>query len=498
MAAEFLVDIQEEVTCPICLDFLTEPVSTDCGHSFCQACITGNSKQSDISQEGANSCPVCRSSYQPGNLRPNRHLANIVEKLREVSLGPRKEPEFTLCARHGEKLQLFCKEDGMIICWLCERSQEHRRHKTFLVEEAAQMFQEKLQVVLGLLRKKWQEADKFEADIRQETALWKKQIKDDDQHIQAEFTKLIDILQREEQKELQNLKREEKEVLDKLAESENEMVQQSQFVRELISDVEHRLQGSRMELLQDVNGIIKRSESLTLKKPVTFQNKQRSVFRAPDLSELLRVRGELNDAQCYWVHMTLEPIKPNSNIVLSEDRRQVRYAPNWMREQNFYSTSEDITVDLMGSHPITSGKHYWEVDVSQKVTWVLGVFCGRHIEALPNFGFQQYEVYEENDYPTYHPQYGYWVIGLQAQNRYTAFLDSSSSNPSLFTLSLAVRPHRIGVFLDCEAKTVSFFNATNHGFLIYKFSNCHFSNTVYPYFNITTCRGPMSLCSPNL
>nr|2YRG_A Chain A, Tripartite motif-containing protein 5 [Homo sapiens] len=35
------------------------------------------------------------------------------------------------CARHGEKLLLFCQEDGKVICWLCERSQEHRGHHTF-------------------------------------------------------------------------------------------------------------------------------------------------------------------------------------------------------------------------------------------------------------------------------------------------------------------------------------------------------------------------------
>lgn len=141
MTSAILVDIRDEVTCPICLELLTEPLSIDCGHSFCQACIMGNSDKSVRSQQGKSSCPVCQTTYQPGTLRPNRHLAVIVKRLKEVMLGPGKQLEVIVCALHGEKLQLFCKEDGNLICWLCERSQEHRGHHTFLMEEVAQEYQ---------------------------------------------------------------------------------------------------------------------------------------------------------------------------------------------------------------------------------------------------------------------------------------------------------------------------------------------------------------------
>ena len=141
LTSTVLVDIQDEVTCPICLELLTEPLSIDCGHSFCQACITESSKELLIGQEGESRCPVCQASYQLRNLRPNRHLANIAERLREVVLGAGKQLKVILCAHHGEKLQLFCKEDGKLICWLCERSQEHRGHHTFLMEEVAKEYQ---------------------------------------------------------------------------------------------------------------------------------------------------------------------------------------------------------------------------------------------------------------------------------------------------------------------------------------------------------------------
>ncbi|XP_036077539.1 tripartite motif-containing protein 5-like isoform X2 [Rousettus aegyptiacus] len=249
MATGILVNIQEEVTCPICLELLTEPLSLDCGHSFCQACITANSKKFVIGQ-GASCCPVCRVSCQPENLRPNRHLANIAKRLREIGLSPEEGQNRDLCVRHGEKLLLFCKEDGKFICWLCERSQEHRGHHAFLVEEVAQEYQETLQAAMERLMKEQQEAEKFKAQIREERTSWKNQIEYEIQSVQNAFKTLRGTLDSEEQEEVQKLKKEEGEALHYLAEAENELVQQSQLVRDLISDLERRLQGSTMEMLQ--------------------------------------------------------------------------------------------------------------------------------------------------------------------------------------------------------------------------------------------------------
>nr|AGA83499.1 TRIM5-CypA fusion protein TRIMCyp [Macaca nemestrina] len=287
MASGILLNVKEEVTCPICLELLTEPLSLHCGHSFCQACITANHKKSMLYKEGERSCPVCRISYQPENIQPNRHVANIVEKLREVKLSPEEGQKVDHCARHGEKLLLFCQEDSKVICWLCERSQEHRGHHTFLMEEVAQEYHVKLQTALEMLRQKQQEAEKLEADIREEKASWKIQIDHDKTNVLADFEQLREILDREESNELQNLEKEEEDILKSLTKSETKMVQQTQYVRELISDLEHRLQGSMMELLQGVDGIIKRIENMTLKKPKTFHKNQRRVFRAPDLKGML-------------------------------------------------------------------------------------------------------------------------------------------------------------------------------------------------------------------
>ncbi|XP_063497276.1 tripartite motif-containing protein 5 isoform X2 [Symphalangus syndactylus] len=484
MASGILVNVKEKVTCPICLELLTQPLSLDCGHSFCQACLTANHKTS-MPDEGERSCPVCRISYQHKNIRPNRHVANIVEKLREVKLSPEEGQKVDHCARHGEKLLLFCQEDRKVICWLCERSQEHRGHHTFLTEEVAQEYQMKLQAALQMLRQKQQEAEELEADIREEKASWKTQIQYDKTNILADFEQLRHILDWVESNELQNLEKEEKDVLKRLMRSEIEMVQQTQSVRELISDLEHRLQGSVMELLQGVDGVIKRMKNVTLKKPETFPKNRRRVFRAADLKVMLEVLR---------VDVTVAP-NNISYAVISEDMRQVSspepqiiFEAQGTISQTFVNFN--YCTGILGSQSITSGKHYWEVDVSKKSAWILGVCAGLQPDAMYNI--------EQNE--NYQPKYGYWVIGLEEGVKCNAFQDGSIHTPSapfIVPLSVNICPDRVGVFLDYEACTVSFFNITDHGFLIYKFSHCSFSQPVFPYLNPRKCTVPMTLCSPS-
>ena len=81
-------------------------------------------------------------------------------------------------------------------------------------------------------------------------SLLKNQTQHERQNVQAEFKKLREILDSEERKELQKLKAEETAILCTMANSENELVQQSQLVRDLISDVEHHLQEPKNEMLQ--------------------------------------------------------------------------------------------------------------------------------------------------------------------------------------------------------------------------------------------------------
>uniref|UniRef100_A0A8C0IRB4 Zinc finger protein RFP-like n=1 Tax=Chelonoidis abingdonii TaxID=106734 RepID=A0A8C0IRB4_CHEAB len=124
-----------EATCPICLEYFKDPVTIECGHNFCRACIAQCWEGSDT----AVSCPQCRETGQQGNLRPNRQLANVVEIVKRLSLQTAKGAgEERVCGEHQETLKLFCEEDQTPICVICRESRAHRAHTVVPIREAAQ------------------------------------------------------------------------------------------------------------------------------------------------------------------------------------------------------------------------------------------------------------------------------------------------------------------------------------------------------------------------
>ncbi|KAL6088093.1 hypothetical protein STEG23_028950 [Scotinomys teguina] len=498
MASSVLMMIKEEVTCPICLYLLNEPVSTDCGHSFCQTCIAPN-YESSRGKKGKGSCPVCKISFRFGSLRPNQHVANIVKRLRGFNSSPQEEQKVFYCAKHGEKLQFFCEKDMVAICWLCERPQAHHGHLTAPIEEVAYKF--------------------------------KNQIQSDVDKVQMEFKGLREFLDAKEKNELQKLNQHREDILNSLVEFKNEVEMQRESVRDLISDVQHHLQCSTMEMLQGVNSVLTRSQTLRLKQPDMVPRKQRRIFRAPDLNSMLQGFQGLMDAQQYWVHVTLYQ-SHNKSVVINEDKREIRHQNGYRRNLQI---SETYYFGVLGYPAFYAGKHYWEVDVSRNDSWLLGLNDGKcaqpqlhapnengikakynsdskqHVNYQPEYTFEydfddkqydyqpKYEVNDDSDgkqHVNYQPKYGYWVIGMKNESVYNAFEECSvTHSASVLVLSLTHRPSRVGVFLDREACTLSFYDVSN-GALIYRFYEPSFPDIVYPYFNLMESSEPMAVCGP--
>lgn len=122
-------DLQEDLTCSICLDYFEEPVSIECGHNFCRGCL----HRSWAPGGGSFPCPECRHLSPPASLRPNWALARLTEKTRRRRQGPVPPGQ---CGRHREALRLFCEEDQRPVCLVCRESQEHQAHTMAPIDEA--------------------------------------------------------------------------------------------------------------------------------------------------------------------------------------------------------------------------------------------------------------------------------------------------------------------------------------------------------------------------
>ncbi|XP_065591130.1 E3 ubiquitin/ISG15 ligase TRIM25-like [Cyrtonyx montezumae] len=102
---QMLKELQEELTCSICLDIYRSPVSLRCGHSFCEECIQAVLGSQRCPQE-LFSCPVCSAQEAPpAKLQPNIQLRSIVQKFLDTS-EQNSAPEEEL------KREVECEEIG--------------------------------------------------------------------------------------------------------------------------------------------------------------------------------------------------------------------------------------------------------------------------------------------------------------------------------------------------------------------------------------------------
>lgn len=441
--------LREEASCSICLQLMVEPVSIDCGHSFCRLCIVNFTEN----QKGATTvetfgCPECRTQFRKENIRPIRRLETLIETIKEM------ERE-KLCEEHGEPLHLFCEDDGQLICWYCERTPQHRGHVTDLIKDASQLYQKKFQEAVIKLRKLEDQCKLWKLNTRDQLIKWEENIKLRRQKIQADFKNLYNFLHEEEKSFLWKLENEKEQVLKRLQECETKLEKQGQELKKHIQELERKCKGSAQKLLQDVKGTLTRSSAVKLKKPESLSLE---VHTECNVSELYFDLKKILES--YEVSVTLDPGTAHGELILAESGRQVtRGRPE---KKPDIASRFRVLPCVLGCESFTLGRYYFEVYLGKGTEWDVGV-C---LENVPR----------DIDM-TRKPQSGFWAIRRCKQYGYVAL--TSPRTP----LQLREELEFVGAFLDYEAGLVSFYNM-NTGSHIFTFPKASFSDTLRPYFQV--------------
>ncbi|XP_073167850.1 zinc finger protein RFP-like isoform X2 [Lepidochelys kempii] len=485
MAAEKSVEsLQEEVTCPICLEYFTEPVTLECGDNFCRACVTQCWQGSDTDF----SCPQCRETVQQRNLKLNRQLANVLEIVKQLNLHKAKGAgRDGVCEEHKEPLKLFCEEDQTLICVVCDRSQAHRAHTVVLIEEAAQEYKKKFQTHLKTLRKERGKLLKLNVIGKKRIQEYLKQTQTKRQKIVSEFQQLWQFLEEQERLLLAQLEKLDKEVVKIQNESITKCSEEISRLSELIIEVEGKCQKQGSEFLQDVRSTLSRCEKGKFQQPVEISpelEKNLSDFSQKTIALMETLRKfkdtlpvELEEKKentlgsHRQVNVTLDPDTAHPQLLLSEGQKSVRRGDKWHRLPNNPKRFDTLEC-VLGCEGFTSGRYYWEVEVGGEIIWAVGV-ARESVRRKGLFCFN--------------PEWGIWAME-QWWGEFQAL--TSPKTP----LPLSWVPRRIRVCLDYEQGLVTFLDADNDA-PIFTFPPASFSGErIHPWLWVQSEQSQLRLC----
>ncbi|KAI7798638.1 putative E3 ubiquitin-protein ligase TRIM39 [Triplophysa rosa] len=449
-----------DLMCSICLEVFSDPVSTPCGHNFCKICLSTywnnsqdcrcpNCKETfkqrpdlkinttlrdvvdehkkkcheeqaevvcDICSEGklkaVKSCLVCQSSYCETHLEPHLRVSGLQK---HKLIDPVKNLQDYICQKHDRPLELFCRDDHTSVCLSCADG-DHKNHNTVPITESElqEMMEEKQKEITEMKRniKLQMIAEKQRAAETRDKCL------------------------------INDLKKEITEI--QWRNNELEMVKQKQITAENVIKVRD----------QEITELKKRNTELVMfdLRPGLFQPKIKC--RASIYFQTLAFYPQRPTAihRISQLDVTLDPDTAHPELILSDDEKQVRHGD--IRHKLPDNPKRfDTCVNVLGKEGFSSGRFYYEVQVKGKTQWTLGVVR----ESVDRKG----EI-------ALTPVKGFWTVWLRNKNEYKACADPPVS------LSLRVKPQKVGVFVDYEEGLVSFYDVDNRSH-IYSYTDQSFT-----------------------
>ncbi|XP_075066735.1 E3 ubiquitin-protein ligase TRIM39-like [Mixophyes fleayi] len=479
-------DLRQELDCSICLNIYTDPVTLRCGHNFCRVCI--DRVLDTLEGSGVYTCPECRAECQERPaLQRNITLCNIVENFPftrpdqeqtgifctycihspvpaaksclhcEASLCDKhlrvhsKSAEHVLsdpttslgkrkCSVHKKILEYYCTEDAACICVSCSLAGEHRGHQVEMLDVASMKKKEKLRNVLQKLTTKREETEKRVQRLQERRR--------EDPEKAAGVTERVTALFRDIRRQLEDL---EKRVL-------SEISRQEQIALTTTSDLIQQLEIKKDELsrkMRHIEELCNMSDSVTvLQDPDTgdlcdTEDRERhndQVHGVGDLdvgliSEKLHTLSDLISSinVCFYVQkptdILLDINTAANNIHISGDMKTVSVP---YINQNHPETSKRFCYpQVLSTRRFSSGRHYWEVDVSKSRSWRVGM-CYPSIDRR---GDQSHIGFNNKS----------WCLRCY-NNQYSVIHDSK-----VVQLPYNIPCDRVRIYLDYEAGQMSFY-----------------------------------------
>uniref|UniRef100_A0A8C9CII2 Tripartite motif-containing protein 77-like n=1 Tax=Phocoena sinus TaxID=42100 RepID=A0A8C9CII2_PHOSS len=439
MESAFTQCFPSEFICSICKDNFTDPVTMSCGHRFCTPCLC--LLWEDV--QTAPCCPVCKAVSPKMDFKSTILAKEHVLPTRGSVVCQLPSSAKQLCSIHQVIKLYFCQTDKSLLCLFCSHSPEHATHEHYPVKQVAEHYREKNKTI--------QIHDLINPMSLQGFVNLRMVM------IGAEYPKVCQYLQEEKQKHLEILAIEGKIVFQRLRRNVARMVHMGKLLRRIYEELKELCLKADVDMLQ-----VRTKEGLSGSFFFFFYRSQLMQLYIPQPMDpqlsTWAITGMLERLNNFRVYVTLDHKIRNCHVALTEDLRRLQCSPDHQDMPRNPASSENTP--SWGAQTFTTGKHYWEVNVGNSRTWIIGL-CKESWTS-------------RND------------MLLNSEDIFLLLCVSVEDHFSLFS-TFPLLPHYIqrpqgwiGVFLDYECGIISFINVARSS-LICNFLSRSFSFPLRPF-----------------
>ncbi|XP_051783883.1 tripartite motif-containing protein 16-like isoform X5 [Erpetoichthys calabaricus] len=521
MAEAQLFVSQDEFTCSVCLDTLTDPVTIPCGHNFCLKCITD---YWDQSQEFF--CPQCRENFstRPA-LRRNTLLNEVIKKLKKTGLSsppykiyaipgdvecdactgkkfravkscltclasfcqthlqphyeiaawkghklvdPDRNLKEKLCEKHQKSLEMFCRTDKTFICLMCAMT-EHDGHEKVELETEREGKQKQLGATLRGIRKRLEEKEKKLKETRRTVEEMKLSVERVMGEHEKSFADLIHCIEETHKKLTEKIREQEKRetekaegVMEQLEKEIEELKRREAELKELSESKDHLhfLQTFSSRCVLPVDGD---SLSFTVTADFSSEDLRKELSCLKKSLENICQQDIMTRTPSDFCPLTLDINTAHRFLRLSEGNKKVTFKGT-KAEYPDHPDRFDHWCQVLCKEALTWTRCYWEVKCSGDFKKI-----GVAYKGLGRKG-------------------GSWVSGLGDNDKSWSLLCSHSQyslcHNNQWTVISAPYSPRIGVYLDWPAGSLSFYSVSHTMTLLHRF-NTSFTEPLYPGFYLS-------------
>ncbi|XP_058872578.1 tripartite motif-containing protein 16-like [Acipenser ruthenus] len=550
---------EDQFSCSVCLELLKDPVAIPCGHSYCMGCIKNCWDQTDhtgvyscpqcretftprpvlgrntmlaevvekLKKTGLNpppaqsyagpgdvpcdfctgrkfkavkSCLTCLASYCETHVKPHSEVTPLKRHKLVNAIG---NLEQKLCAEHQKVLEVFCRTDQMCICVLCI-VKDHKSHDTVSAEKERSVKQKQLGETQTEIQQRIQERLKETEELKQAVESLKRSACIEIKESEKIFTELIRSIKKIHTEVIELIGANKKAAVNQ---AEGRMKKLEQEIAELRRRNAELKQLSETEdhihFLQNFQSLCAPPEagdlpSVTVNTDISFGAVRKAVSELKDhiedfcKGELVKITTTVNEVAVYSLQapeprnraeflkyscqLTLDPNTANRNLCLSEGNRKVTLRGETQRYPDDHSERFDSCSQVLCREGLSGTRCYWEIECSGG-----GAYIGVTYKGISRKGWDRSCILGYNDKS--------WSL-LCSDSSYTA---RHNNNKTAITA-----PHypRIGVYLDFNAGTLSFYGVSDTMTLLHRFQTT-FTEPLYPGFMLLCYDFPVTICQLN-